>query len=207
MPRILTDKENVAATVLSMIMQTTTSLKRERVQLLEIGKRVEYQDRKMVLEWIDSAISCGIATMYGEEIAISAKGHVFLAFTALVANAADHVDEMEKTHPVLVPVLAAIAAESRFRPPSSTVDSPTPRATTSSGTCFVASVAYNNPNHPDVMFLRGYRDTVLSKSKNGRAFISWYWKNGPKLAKIVAESTVLRKSAKLAISTIVKLLK
>lgn len=207
MPRILTDKENVAATVLYMIMQTTTLLKRERVHLLEIAKRVEYQERKMVLEWIDSAISCGIATMYGEEIAISAKGQVFLAFTTLVANAAENVDEIEKTHPVLVPVLAAIAAESRFMPPPSTVNSPTPRTTTPSTTCFVASVAYNDPNHPDVMFLRGYRDNVLSKSKNGQAFISWYWRNGQKLAMIVGKSAILRKGAKLAISGIVKLLK
>lgn len=73
-------------------------------------------------------------------------------------------------------------------------------------TCFVASVAYDDPNHPDVMFLRGYRDNVLSKSKNGQSFIAWYWRNGPKLAKIVVRSVVLRKAAKLVISGIVGLL-
>lgn len=77
----------------------------------------------------------------------------------------------------------------------------------SGATCFVASVAYDDPNHPDVMFLRGFRDNVLNKSKNGQAFIAWYWRHGPTLAKIVGKSEALRKGAKLAISGIVKLLK
>lgn len=77
----------------------------------------------------------------------------------------------------------------------------------SGATCFVASVAYDDPNHPDVMFLRRFRDTVLSKSKRGQAFIAWYWKNGSTLAKFVGTSTVLRKAAKLVISGIVRLLK
>lgn len=74
-------------------------------------------------------------------------------------------------------------------------------------TCFVASVAYDNPNHPDVMFLRGFRDKILSNSENGRAFIAWYWRNGPKLAKVVGKSAVLRGAAKVVISGFVRLLK
>lgn len=76
----------------------------------------------------------------------------------------------------------------------------------SGATCFVASVAYDDPNHPDVMFLRGFRDHVLSKSARGQAFIAWYWKNGPKLAKVVDKSAALRNVARLVISGIVKLL-
>lgn len=77
----------------------------------------------------------------------------------------------------------------------------------SGATCFVASVAYDDPNHPDVMFLRGFRDNVLSKSARGQAFIAWYWRNGPKLARIAGKSAVLRKGARVAISGIVRLLK
>lgn len=77
----------------------------------------------------------------------------------------------------------------------------------SGATCFVASVAYDDPNHPDVMFLRGFRDNVLSKSAGGQAFIAWYWRNGPKLARIAGKSAVLRNGARVAISGIVKLLK
>lgn len=73
--------------------------------------------------------------------------------------------------------------------------------------CFVASVAYNDPNHPDVIFLRGFRDAVLIKSKAGQAFIDWYWNNGPKLAGTVARFSVLRRATKFLISLIVKVLK
>lgn len=74
-------------------------------------------------------------------------------------------------------------------------------------TCFVASVAYNDPNHPDVMFLRFFRDYVLVKSTYGREFISWYWNHGPKLSRIVYKSKAMCKIARMLISLIVVLLK
>lgn len=77
----------------------------------------------------------------------------------------------------------------------------------SGATCFVASVAYDDPNHPDVMFLRGFRDTVLNDSEFGKAFIAWYWKTGPNLARIISKSIVLTKMAKFIISMIVRLLR
>lgn len=77
----------------------------------------------------------------------------------------------------------------------------------SGATCFVASVAYDDPNHSDVMFLRGFRDNVLSKSKSGRSFIQWYWKNGPVLAKIVGKSRILRSASRRCICVLVTLLK
>lgn len=73
-------------------------------------------------------------------------------------------------------------------------------------TCFVASVAYDDPNHPDVMFLRAYRDTVLKSSPLGRGFIAWYWRNGPRLAKIVSRSSALKRASRYFISRIVKAL-
>lgn len=74
-------------------------------------------------------------------------------------------------------------------------------------TCFVASVAYENPDHPDVAFLRYYRDNVLCNFKGGQAFITWYWAKGPKIARIVNRSAILRKASRLVISALVKLLK
>lgn len=73
-------------------------------------------------------------------------------------------------------------------------------------TCFVASVAYNDPNHPDVRFLRKYRDTVLVNSRLGKIFIAWYWKTGPKLANCVGKSNTLKRMSRFAISKIVKIL-
>lgn len=73
----------------------------------------------------------------------------------------------------------------------------------SGATCFVASVAFDDPNHPDVMFLRTYRDTVLQNSKLGRSFIAWYWQTGPKLATLVSRSTAMKNFSRFFISKIV----
>ena len=74
----------------------------------------------------------------------------------------------------------------------------------SGATCFVASVAYDDPNHPDVMFLRWYRDTVLIKSALGRDFVAWYWNTGPKLARLVGKSNALKQISRFIISNVVK---
>lgn len=77
----------------------------------------------------------------------------------------------------------------------------------SGATCFVASAAYGDPNHVDVMYLRSFRDEVLVKNLLGRTFIDIYWKIGPQLAKFVAKSGSLRKYSKLLISQLVVFLR
>ncbi len=73
--------------------------------------------------------------------------------------------------------------------------------------CFVATVAYNDSDHPDVTFLRRYRDEVLSGSAFGNVFIAWYWKNGPKIAEMVRTSAILKFTARSTIATIVRVLR
>jgi hypothetical protein len=77
----------------------------------------------------------------------------------------------------------------------------------SGATCFVASATYGDPNHPDVIFLRHFRDGYLVRSYFGLAFVQWYWINGPILAKAVEASSTLRKISRKIISGIVVLLK
>ncbi len=77
----------------------------------------------------------------------------------------------------------------------------------SGATCFVASVAYGDPNHADVMFLRNYRDTTLVKTSLGRGFIYLYWRVGPRLAKVVDKSILLRNLSRYIISKIVEILR
>ncbi|WP_273447104.1 CFI-box-CTERM domain-containing protein [Neolewinella agarilytica] len=49
--------------------------------------------------------------------------------------------------------------------------------------CFVATAVYQNPDHPQVDALRRWRDGALRDSVAGRAFIRWYYRVGPHLAK------------------------
>lgn len=74
-------------------------------------------------------------------------------------------------------------------------------------TCFVATAAYGNPDHADVVFLRNFRDGLLVNYEAGRAFISWYWKAGPKLAGIVKKSSTLQVFSKWCLSCLVSLLR
>lgn len=73
--------------------------------------------------------------------------------------------------------------------------------------CFVATAAYQDEHHPDVNYLRAFRDETLSKSRLGRSFIEWYWRTGPRLAKFVEGKPVIRSLAKFSIGVIVKLIK
>lgn len=54
--------------------------------------------------------------------------------------------------------------------------------TSAGGGCFVATCAYGDEDHPDVLFLRLYRDMELSGHRGGRAFITFYYAVGPWLA-------------------------
>jgi hypothetical protein len=73
-----------------------------------------------------------------------------------------------------------------------------------SWTCFVATCAYGNANHPDVAYLRLYRDRVLSQTVAGRRFIGLYYRFGPYLARWMEPYPRIRSLAKLALSRFVK---
>jgi len=76
----------------------------------------------------------------------------------------------------------------------------------SGATCFVATAAYGDPQHPDVVWLRWYRDQVLNRSRTGRSFTSWYWRVGPRMARVVAPSPLLRTTARRTLGMLVRLL-
>lgn len=51
-------------------------------------------------------------------------------------------------------------------------------------TCFVATALLDVCEADTLPRLRGYRDERLSRTKSGRAFIRWYYRNGPMLAAV-----------------------
>lgn len=70
-------------------------------------------------------------------------------------------------------------------------------------TCFVATAAYGDANHPDVVFLRLFRDMVLTQYSSGRTFINLYWRIGPSLAYYVSKLMVLKNISRWLISRLV----
>lgn len=59
------------------------------------------------------------------------------------------------------------------------------REDASGGGCFVATAAWGDRLHPDVVLLRRWRDRVLVRWRAGRVFIRLYWIVGPRLARHV----------------------
>lgn len=77
----------------------------------------------------------------------------------------------------------------------------------SGATCFVATASYMDPAHPDVIFLRNFRDNFLVNYRLGIKFIDWYWIYGPKLAKFVSMNKYIRKFSKFCLQLLVSALR
>lgn len=75
---------------------------------------------------------------------------------------------------------------------------------TAGGSCFVATAAYGDRLHPNVVTLRRFRDQVLVRYRAGRAFIHLYWLVGPQLAKFVRSDRPSGRIARLALRPCVK---
>lgn len=73
------------------------------------------------------------------------------------------------------------------------------------GSCFVATAAYGGAHHPDVVWLRRWRDTHLLPHPAGRAILSLYWKFGPALADYVRVRPRLAAITRKPIAMIVRI--
>lgn len=75
------------------------------------------------------------------------------------------------------------------------------------GSCFVATAAFGDSRHPDVVALRAFRDNHLVKTQLGRAFVRLYWLVGPKLAAVTRPDDVHALAARSVLSRLVRLLR
>jgi uncharacterized delta-60 repeat protein len=58
--------------------------------------------------------------------------------------------------------------------------------------CFIATAAYDSPQHPHVRILRDFRDAYLLPSKLGRTLVNLYYKYSPLAAEFIAKNKVLK---------------
>ncbi len=73
--------------------------------------------------------------------------------------------------------------------------------------CFIATVAYDDIDHPDLDILRHFRDHVMVRSSVGRLFICGYYRVGPWLARFIAEIPMLRAITRFGIRKAVRILR
>jgi hypothetical protein len=73
----------------------------------------------------------------------------------------------------------------------------------SGGGCFVATAAWGDRLHPEVVWLRNWRDRVLVNYAPGRAFIRLYWRVGPVMARYVRPHRPSGKVARVVIRGVI----
>jgi hypothetical protein len=71
--------------------------------------------------------------------------------------------------------------------------------------CFVATAAYGNRQHPDVVALRRFRDEILARHRAGAAFIRAYRALGPRLARAVRHDRVSGRLARGLLAPLARL--
>jgi uncharacterized protein YkwD len=74
----------------------------------------------------------------------------------------------------------------------------------SGGGCFVATAAYGDRGHPDVVELRRFRDDILVHWAAGRAFIRIYRAVGPLLARLVEPRRASGRAARALIAPLAR---
>jgi len=58
--------------------------------------------------------------------------------------------------------------------------------------CFVATVAFGDPDSPEVEILRAFRSNILERFSAGRLFIDLYWRIGPPAAEWLKHKPIVR---------------
>lgn len=73
--------------------------------------------------------------------------------------------------------------------------------------CYIATMAYGDYDHPQVMILRQFRDEVLDKSALGKWFIKTYYHYSPKLVERLKNQKTVNIIIRKALNQFIKLIK
>jgi hypothetical protein len=87
-----------------------------------------------------------------------------------------------------------------YAPPRST-------STSDSSGCYIATMAYGDYNHPQVLILRTFRDDFLNKYILGKLFIKIYYKFSPGMLELFGQSPKINKAIRNILDKIIILIK
>jgi hypothetical protein len=73
--------------------------------------------------------------------------------------------------------------------------------------CYIATMAYGDYSHPQVLILRQFRDDVLDKSVFGKWFIKTYYHYSPKIVEKLNKKRILNRMIRIALNQFIKLIK
>lgn len=76
-----------------------------------------------------------------------------------------------------------------------------------SGGCYIATMAYGDYDHPQVLILRKFRDEKLSKSAFGNWFIKTYYRYSPLLVEKLKDVYWINRFVRTILNLIIKIIK
>lgn len=85
---------------------------------------------------------------------------------------------------------------------SGKVTAPTIEASEKQRNCFVATVAFGDPDCEELNLLRAFRDEKLMPRRWGRSFVKLYYRVGPGIARYVESKPKLKARVKQALAAV-----
>jgi hypothetical protein len=82
---------------------------------------------------------------------------------------------------------------------SDSKDSPDKKPSEEKKSCFIATACFGSYSSPEVIILRDFRDTVMSKSFVGRQFVELYYKVSPPVAAFMSSKAHIRKTVRIVL--------
>jgi len=79
--------------------------------------------------------------------------------------------------------------------------------TSNNSGCYIATMAYGDYNHPQVIVLRQFRDNILEQYILGRLFIKLYYYYSPKIVKRVQNKQVINDVTRNILNKFIKLIR
>jgi len=119
MTRQLTENELMASVFLQLVLQPCVALKVNKISLSQVMNSVPRNEQLLIQSGIDALLAHGLIGKDSNDVGLSQLGNVFLAYTAAVTGSSPTLEEDIQDHPILTPILAAIAIDLRFVPPPS----------------------------------------------------------------------------------------
>lgn len=99
-----------------------------------------------------------------------------------------------------------VSSSSSYSSSASQTSSTSSPSSSSSG-CYIATMAYGNYDHPQVVELRNFRDKILSKYWAGRCFIKIYYKYSPKLVERLKDKPIINTTIRQILNHSINVLK
>ena len=87
--------------------------------------------------------------------------------------------------------------------PATVTSTPVSSGDGGGGGCFIATAAYGSYMEPHIMILRKFRDRFLLENSIGKAFVNFYYKYSPPMAKFISKHSISRGLVRVSLLPIV----